>query len=57
MESREYHGQHNKDVEHQEMKIYSATNQFPELNYLGTHNKPQYVHRLGKHYHMHFIQD
>ena len=31
---REYCAQHNKDVDHQDMNIYCATNQFPELYFL-----------------------
>ena len=36
--SRDYHVQHNKYVDHQNMKIYCATIVFPELHYLGPHN-------------------
>ena len=46
--------QHNKDVEYQNVKIYCATNQFPELKFLGTYKKPHGVCELGKHYHMCF---
>ena len=46
--------QHNKDVEHQDLKVYCSTNHFPELNFLGPHKKPHGVRRLGKHYHMCF---
>ena len=42
--------QHNKDVEHQDVKINFATNQFPELKFLGPHNKPHGVRGLGKNY-------
>ena len=31
-----------------------ATNQFPELKFLGPQNKPHVVHGLGKHYNMRF---
>ena len=34
--------------------MYSATNQFSELQYLGPQNKPNGVRGLGKNYHMHF---
>ena len=34
--------------------MYCATNQFPGLQFLGTHNKPHGVRGLGKHYHIHF---
>ena len=52
--NREYHVQHNKDVKHQDVKMYCAENQFPELKFLGPHKKPHDVHGLGKHYHMCF---
>ena len=51
---REYHVQHNKYVEHQLVKIYCATNQFLEFQFLGTHNKPHGVHGLVNNYHIHF---
>ena len=41
--------QHNKDTEHQDVKIYYATNQFPGLKFIGPHNKPHGVRGLGKH--------
>ena len=34
--------------------MYCATNQFPELQFLGPCNKPNGVHVLGKHYHIRF---
>ena len=37
---RKNHVQHNKDVEHWEVKMCSATNQFPELQFLGQNHKP-----------------
>ena len=46
--------QHDKYVKHQEVKVYCAKKQFPELNFVGTHNKPYGVYGLGKNYHMHF---
>ena len=36
------------------MKLYFATNQFPELQFLGPHHKPNGVRGLDKNYHMHF---
>ena len=45
---------HNKDVEHQDIKMYCSTNQFPELKFIGTHHRPHGVRGLGKHYHMSF---
>ena len=45
---------YNKDVENQDMKLYCATNQFPELKFLGPHNKPHDVHGLVKHHHTFF---
>ena len=44
----------NKDFEHQDVKIYCATNNFIELMFQGPHNRPHGVRGLGKHYHMHF---
>ena len=52
--NREYHVQHNKYIYHKDVKIYCATNQFPELKFLGPHNKSHGVLGLGKHYHMSF---
>ena len=49
-----YHVQHNKDVDHQDVKIYCATNQLPKLKFLGSHNKPHGVCGLGYYYHMRF---
>ena len=47
-----YHVQHNKDVNNQDVKMYYATNQFPSLNFLGTHNKPHGVREFCNHYHI-----
>ena len=52
--NREYHVQNNEYVEHQDVKMYCATNQFPELMFLWPHNNPHDVRRLGKHYCMTF---
>ena len=52
--NREYHVEHNKDVEHQDVKMYCDINQFPNVNIVGPHNKPHGVHGLGKNYHMCF---
>ena len=52
--NKEYHVQHNKYVKHQDVKIYCAINQFPELKLLGPHRKPHSVRGLGNHYHMYF---
>ena len=46
--------QHNKNVKHQEVKMYCSTNHFTELNFLGPHNKPHGLRGLGNHYNMHF---
>ena len=46
--------QHNKYVEHQDVKIYCSTNQFTGLNFLGPHNKPYGVCGLDKHYYIRF---
>ena len=45
---------HNEYVEHQDMKMYCATNQFTELMFLWPHNKPHGVHGLDKNYCMLF---
>ena len=50
----EYHVKHNEDVEHQDVKMYCSKNQFPELEFIGPHNKTHGVSGLGKHYHMRF---
>ena len=52
--NRKYHVQHNKDVKHQEMTMYCATNQSPELKFLGPHNKPYGVCVFCKNYQMIF---
>ena len=46
----EYHVKHNKDVDNQDMKMYWATNQFSELQFLGSYNKPYGVCGLVNHY-------
>ena len=46
--------QHDKYVENQEVRTHSATNHSPELQFLGTHNKPHCVRGLGKHHHVCF---
>ena len=46
--------QHNKYVEHQDVNIYCATNQFPELKFLGPQKKPHGVSGLGKNYNIRF---
>ena len=45
---------HNKYVEHQNVKIYFATNQFLELQFLETQNKTHGIHGLGNNYHVCF---
>ena len=52
--NKEYHVHYNKDVEHQDVRIYCAINQFPRLKFIGRHNKPHGIHGLGKHHHMSF---
>ena len=46
--------QHNKDVDHQYVNMYCATNKFPELQFIGTHNKAHGVCGLGKYHHICF---
>ena len=45
--NRDYHVQHNKDVENQGVKIYYATNQSPSLQFIGPHNKPHGNYRCS----------
>ena len=46
--------QKDEDVEHQDVKLYCATNQSPESQFFDPHNKPHGVRGLSKHYHMRF---
>ena len=46
--------QHNKYVEHQDMQTYYSKNQFPELQFIGPHNRAHVVCGLRKKYHMCF---
>ena len=46
--------QHNKYVDNQGVKMYCATNQVPELKFLGLHKKTHGASWLGKHYPMPF---
>ena len=48
-----YHVQNNEYVDHQYVKIYCNTNQFPLLLFFGPPNKPHSVIGLSKNYHMH----
>ena len=43
-----------EDVENQDVKVYCATTQFPELISYGTHNKPYCVQGWSDHYKMRF---
>ena len=54
VDKQEYHVKQNKYFDNQDMKMYCATNQFPELNFLGPHNKPNSVCGLGNNIHMSF---
>ena len=45
---------HNKDADHKDERIYCATDQFHELQFLGAHNKPHGVRGLGNHSHICF---
>ena len=38
--NREYYVQHMKYFKHKYVKMYCATNNFPELQFLGPHKKP-----------------
>ena len=52
--NRDYHMQHNKYVNHQDVKMYCVTNHFPSLKFLRPQKKPSGLHGLGKHYNMRF---
>ena len=54
---RQYHVQDNAAVEHQYMKIYCNTSQFPELSFCGPHSKPHGAKGLSKNYHLRLIQN
>ena len=51
---RQYHVQDNADVEHQDVKMYCNTNQFPELPFCDPHYKPCVARGLSKHYNLCF---
>ena len=51
---REYHVQDNADVEHQYVKMYCNTNQFPALPFCVPHSKPHGTRGLSNHYHLRF---
>ena len=46
--------QHNIYVDNQYMKMYCATKQFNELQFIVTHNKTHGLRGLVNHYHMRF---
>ena len=50
----QYHVQDNYDVAHQDVRIYSNTNKFPELSFCGPPSKPHGARGLSKHYHFSF---
>ena len=50
--NREYNMQHNKDVKHQDVKMYCTTQHFLEINCLQPNKKPHGVRGMVKHYHM-----
>ena len=51
---RECHVQDNADVVHKDVKMYCDTNQFPELPFCGSHQKPHVARGSSKHYHLPF---
>ena len=55
MENREYHVQKNEDIEHQYVKVYCTTNQFPPLKICGPHNEQHGVNGLSKNDQMRFF--
>ena len=46
--------QDNADVEHQDLKMYCNTSQFPSLSFCGPHFKPHGAKGFSKHYHLRF---
>ena len=52
--NREYHVQKNEDVEHQYVKMYCTTKQFPLFPFCVPHKKPHGLRWSGKNYHMCF---
>ena len=50
---RQYHIHNNAAVEHQDLKMYFNTGQFPSLSFSGPHYKPRGSRGLRKHYHLH----
>ena len=51
---RQYHVQDNTDVEHQAVKMYCNTSQFPELSFCVPHSKPHGSRGSSKHYNLCF---
>ena len=51
---RQYHVQDNADAEHQDVRIYCNTNQFPALTFCGQHSKHHGAMGLSRHYHLRF---
>ena len=51
---KQYHVQDNAAVEHQDVKNYCNTSQFPELSFCGPHSKPHGANVLSKHYNLRF---
>ena len=47
---RNHHVQDNAAVEHQDVKIYCNTSQFPELSFCGPNSKPHVAKGLSNHY-------
>ena len=52
----QYHVQDNADVEHQDVKIYCKTIQFPESSFCGPHSKTHSAKGLSKHSYLRFYQ-
>ena len=51
---RDYHVQDNADVAYKYVKMYCDTNQFPTLQFFGSHPNPHGARGLVKHYHLRF---
>ena len=51
---RQYHVHYNADIEHQDVRMYCNTNQFPALTFCGPYSKLHGARGLIKHYHFCF---
>ena len=54
---KKYHVQDNSDVAHQDVIMYSNTNQFRVLPFCGPYDKPHGARRLSRQYNLRLIQN